>query len=496
MKKQYKLFTILLAILFVTACDDYLDINHDPDASEEASLDLVFPAAMASTAYVVGTSYQILGGFWAQYWTQNNTANQYKNIDSYDLQNDAFDDREWGELYANALNDYKYVINRAEEEEEWNYYLMATVMMAYTFQVLSDVQEEIPFTEALQGFEGNLEPHFDNQQTVYDGLITMIDEALSKDLSSQTLTIPENDDLLFGGDMDNWVRFANTLKLKIFLRQSYVRPTVAQNGIAAMYTNGDEFLATNAAMTQFVDQQEKRNPLYDRRDFLSANNETASYTLLSFLLSNNDSRTDYIFSYPVNAPTGPHAALYQGDFNNHTQYSGDADLSLPILGPTDPVILMSSWESYFLQAEAVARGWGVGVDSTLYNTAIEESFNYYGLGDASSFYEVGGPYHYNGTTIEQKVEDIIVQKWVAMANLQNLEGWIEQSRTHYPRTSAVPASDIDHYVPGQFTIAVNNVTSGLFPKRLQYPDSEVTRNSNAPSLKPLTQKMWWDAKVD
>ena len=76
MKKQYKLIAILLAFILIMACDDYLDINHDPNAAEEASLELVFPAAVASASYVIGTSYQILGGFWAQYWTQNNTANQ------------------------------------------------------------------------------------------------------------------------------------------------------------------------------------------------------------------------------------------------------------------------------------------------------------------------------------------------------------------------------------------------------------------------------------
>jgi hypothetical protein len=497
MKNICKKIVLILALfgLIVTSCEkDFLDINDDPNAATTATIDLVFPAAVASTVYVVGTSYQILGGFWAQFWTQSNTANQYKDIDSYDIQNDIYDEREYGELYTGALNDYKYIRNKAEEEKNWSYYLMATVMQAYTFQVLSDIYEEIVFTDALKGNEGNIAPEFDDQETVYNGLITMIDEALAKDLTAETVETPGDEDYLFGGNLTNWIQFANTLKLKIYLRQSYVRPSVAQAGIEAMDNAGDEFLTIDAAMTQWADQQEKRNPLYERQLFLSANNETASYTILSFLLANVDPRVDAFFSYPVNTGgAGPHAGLYQGDFNNLAVYSGDNDLSLPIIGPLDPVILMSAAESYFLQAEAVARGWLSGDAQQLYEAGIEESFTSLNVAGADVLYGAGGVYEYDGATVEEQVEDIIVQKRVAMINTQNLEAWIEQNRTHYPRESAVPASN-ESYIPGQLTVAVNNVTSGLFPKRLQYTNSEVSRNPKTPTLKPLTTKMWWDAK--
>jgi hypothetical protein len=497
MKNICKKIVFILALFgfILTSCEkDFLDINDDPNAATVASIDLVFPAAVASTVYVVGTSYQILGGFWAQFWTQSNTANQYKDIDSYDIQNDIYDGREYGELYTGALNDYKYIINKAEETENWSYYLMTTVMQAYTFQVLTDIYEEIVFTDALKGEEGIIAPDFDSQQTVYDGLITMIDDALSKDLDAETSETPGDEDYIFGGNMTRWIQFANTLKLKIYLRQSYIRPGVAQAGIQAMVNAGAQFLTVDAAMTQWADQQEKRNPLYERWLFLAANNETASFTILSFLLANVDPRVDALFSYPVNTGgAGPHAGLAQGDFNNLSVYSGDNDLSLPILGAVDPVILMSASESLFLQAEAAARGWTSGNAQALYEAGIEQSFASLGVTGADLLYGAGGVYEYDGTTVEEQVEDIIVQKRVAMVNTQNLEAWIEQNRTHYPLESTVPASDAA-YIPGQLTIAINNVTSDLFPKRLQYANSEDTRNPNTPALKPITAKMWWDAK--
>ena len=489
-KKVIKALILIIAPILITSCEKFLDINHDPDAATEASLDLIMPSGIASTCYVVGCPYQTLGGYWAQYWTQSTDASQYRNIDSYNIKTDDFDDREWGELYRHALTDYRYIRNISSETENWSYYLMATVMSAYTFHVLTDLYETIPFTEALKGKEGELSPKFDQQEVVYDGLIVMLDEALSKNLNAETVVKPGDDDFLFGGDMEKWVQFANTLKLKIYLRQSYIRQETAQAGIAAMYEAGAEFLAENAAMTQFTDVKEKRNPLYDQKYHLGLNNEVASYTLLSFLSSNNDSRLNSIFNYPKDQPNGPHKGLYQGDYSN--KIIDFVDLSFPILGPTDPVILMSSWESYFLQAEAIARGWASGNAKNLYEEGIEASFTYYGLTNASSFYGPGRQYEYNTSSVEKQVESIIIQKWVAMANLQNIESWIEHNRTHYPTESTVAAGDTT-YIPGQFTISLNHATNE-FPKRLLIPNSETDRNANAPISKSITEKMWWDVK--
>ena len=83
-----------------------------------------------------------------------------------------------------------------------------------------------------------------------------------------------------------------------------------------------------------------------------------------------------------------------------------------------------------------------------------------------------------------------MQKWAALYGSHSLEAWLESNRTGYPRESAVPASD-PSYIPGQRTYSVNGATGGLFPKRLVFPDSETSRNSNTPQFVPLTTKVWW-----
>src|SRR5687768_7131475 len=113
MKKIFQNGLILLALLQAGACgEEFLDVNVDPNNPADAPLELVFPAAATSTASVVGGSYAILGGIWSQHYTQNNGSNQYKEIDNYNiLSSTTTYETAWQELYAGALNDYKFVKN-------------------------------------------------------------------------------------------------------------------------------------------------------------------------------------------------------------------------------------------------------------------------------------------------------------------------------------------------------------------------------------------------
>lgn len=111
------------------------------------------------------------------------------------------------------------------------FFLQATCLEAYTFQILADLYDKIPLKEALQG-SANLTPKFDNGKEVYDELFARIDAALGKDFNSSNV-VKVTSDLLFGtqdkaAQIDSWKRFANTLKLKLLLRQ-----TESANGAAA-----------------------------------------------------------------------------------------------------------------------------------------------------------------------------------------------------------------------------------------------------------------------
>ncbi|MEO9804272.1 MAG: SusD/RagB family nutrient-binding outer membrane lipoprotein [Reichenbachiella sp.] len=484
--KKFINISLAIAMIFMASCEDYLDVNTDPNNPTDATAGLVFPAATLSVVSVIGGDYALTGNIWSQYWTQNHAANQYKAIDGYNLIS-TFQGARFQELYAGALNDLRFVKEKATVDEDWSYYLMATVLEAYSFQILADLYDDVPFDEALQGGEGNFSPAYVNGQVIYDSLIVRLDNALAKDLSAITVTNPGTADLIFGGNMAEWVKFANTLKLKIYMRQTESRASVAQAGIDALYASNAEFLDASAAVTSFADQANASNPLFeqDRRQLNTANNLKASTTMVDYLTNNGDPRINSLYEVPANG--GLITGQRQGDYELSTLDLDPDDVSRAIVTATDPVYFISDVESLFLQAEAAARGYGTGDAKTLYDAAVNASFSMYGE-DASTFIAAAGLYEYPNGTLAQNIEAIIMQKWVANARINGLEAWFDHLRTGFPLESTSATT----FVSGQLNYPVNGVTSGQYPRRYLYPDREVSRNANTPTQKDIHTAVWWD----
>ncbi|MDH5399988.1 MAG: SusD/RagB family nutrient-binding outer membrane lipoprotein [Cyclobacteriaceae bacterium] len=484
--KTIKKIGFVLSLIFLLSCEDYLDINSDPNNPTDATPDLILPAAQLSVASVIGGDYAIMGNMWCQYWTQNHTSNQYKEYDGFNLQPDFIEVR-FQELYAGALNDLKKVKQKSSQSEDWGFYLIATAMEAYTFQILADIYGEIPFTEANKGELGIFSPHYEGGQLVYDSLLARLNNALAKDLSAPTVTDPGNSDFIFGGDLDKWVQFVNTLKLKMYLRQVNVNAGAAKAGIDALYSGNADFLDTDAAVTGFQDEANASNPLYeqDRRQLNTPKNIRASTTFVSFLQNNGDPRIDMLYEIPEAG--GPVTGMRQGDYELSSLDLDAATISLATINATDPVHFFTYAESLFLQAEAAARGYGTGNAKNLYDQATLASFAYYGL-DGSSFIAPGGAYAYPDGSEAVNIEAIIMQKWAAQARVNGLEAWFDHLRTGFPLENTSPST----FVPNQLNYPVNGLTSGKFPRRLLYPDREVSRNANVPAQKDIFTPVWWD----
>lgn len=493
MKRFFNAGLILSLLLYTTSCgDEFLDVNVDPNNPNDAPLELVLPAAIASTAGTVGGDYAILGGIWSQYYTQNNGSNQYKDIDTYNIQNNTYEGR-WQELYAGALNDYKFIKNKATTNQDWNGYLMATVMEAYTYQVLVDLYDKIPFEEALTGNENLLQPKYQEGSVVYDSLITRLNSALAKPITATANAKTASGDIIFNGDMDMWVRFANTLKLKMYLRQVYAREAVAKAGIEGLYAAGANFLTGDASLNVFSDATSRRNPLFEQDQSTALNtnqNLRAANTLFSYLQANNDPRLEGNY---VPGSAGQ-KSMVPGTASTPTTVLVPTSLSRARISPIAPVYFISTPESYFLQAEAVLRGYGSGDVVALYNAGIDASYEQLNTVFGLSIVRPTGSYVYPATgTFEQQLEAIIMQKWVALAGTkQGIEAFFERNRTNYPATSPVAATN-ETYVPGQITYPEEGVTTGqAFPKRLIWPSIERTRNPNTPTQEPVTKEVWWD----
>jgi hypothetical protein len=384
----------------------------------------------------------------------------------------------------------QYVIETTKEKENWSLYLMGTTMQVYGWQVMVDFNDKVPYFEAFLGdVNGNFNPKYDAGDVIYTDLLARLDTALSKPLN--LLSTPEQKgDLVYGGNTDNWVKFLNTLKLKMYMRMMYAKPDVAQAGVEKLYADGAEFISDvtdEAKLDVFIDAEDKDNPLYGNN---VATNLRISATLFRYLEQNGDPRLAYY--------AGPGTPMPQGGFNIPTPQLAPTSVAIFTLHATDPVYFISAIESKLFQAEAIANGWATGDDKALYDEAVTMSFNRYGE-DASPFLAAGGAYEYPAAgDFAAKQEAIMMAKWAAMAGTQGLEMFFETNRTHYPGVSAIPSwlngAYNPDYVGGLLTYSLEGVTSGVFPKGFVYPQQEVNLNTNFPGQRTVTTKVWWDTK--
>ncbi len=487
-KKLIGLGLIGIFLVLSSGCKKQLDINQNPNfpTLAQGNPSLVFPVAVLATTGKVGGDLEIVGGIWSQYFTQSSLANQYTGIESYNLPaTNNYVNNCYTTMFSSGLKNYQYVIDQSQASEDWTYYLMGTVMKAYTAEVLVDLYDQIPYTDALKG-AGDLNPKFDDGYSIYQDLLSSIDTALSKDFTASTNSVPGAQDLIFNGDLNSWKAFANTLKLKMYLRMVNADPSVAEAGITALYNNGSTFLNEDAAVTNFTNAPGLDNPFFEQnqRQLNTTTNIKASTTFVSWLEANHDPRIDYYFGSPT-----PNS-INQGDYtNNNAVYQ-----TAPVFAqsPTDPVEFISLPESYFLQAEADLRYFGGTNTQSLYNMGVLAAFAQLGL-DGSSLIAQGGAYAFpTAGTMDQKLEAIIVQKWASCAyGCHGIEAFFEKNRTGYPVSSPVYSTD-PSYIPGQLVISKNSfLPAGLVPKRFVFPYDETSRNTNAPAPVPSTTKVWW-----
>jgi hypothetical protein len=483
-----KIATLITALFLLVSCDETFDINRDPDSLPPGqAFSTILPAGIAGIAGAQGSYYALIGGFWSQFWTQNNTSNQYKDVDQYSIGTNDYQVG-WTAMY-DALNDIRVVKAKALAESNWNYYLIATVLEVQASQVMTDLYDDIPYEEANN--VNILQPKFNTGKETYDLMIKDLKLALSKDQSASVGDKPSSDDFIFNGNMENWTKYGNTLLLKLHLRLTQVNPTLAESGIKTLIDSGAQFLEVDAAMTQFEAAADRSNPLFetDRRQLNTTGNLRASKTLFNYLSVNADPRKNKY--YGAGVPNN------QGDFENTL-----SPLSLVTLYAQTPVYFLSAEESYFLQAEALVRYYGgvgakgkydlgVAANFAKYNTATIVAPITPAIGSADNFLAPGGVYEFPATGTNAQIEAIITQKWIASFPGNGYESFIEQNRTGYPRESAVAQSDED-YIPGQFAISVENVTGGKFPRRVVLPNTVKSRNPNAPALKAITAPVWWD----
>lgn len=513
------LLSAALLVNSMTSCSesDYLDINYNPNYPADASCKNLVPSVQAATVAVLGLYGTLTGNMWMQYCTQGNSTNQYNDLCAYAFTTSASYPPVttlWRYSYAYGLEDAKNALADAEEKGMWNYWMIAKVMQAYQFLMLTDSYGDIPFTEALNITEYP-NPAFDSSKdVVYPGILQMLDDAIAKEsdaLAAERQNPTGVNDCFFGGDMAKWVAFAKSLKLKMYLK-SY---DTYGSQIASLLSAGG-LLEEDCAWTTWEDATNKSNPFYEYniRQLNTTENMRACHTFLEYMLSKNDKRLVYIYE-----PTGIAPYSIEADLMEHLgecyeglicgPNSGKISSTIAPISTTsrfrqrydDPVYLMNAAECELMIAEAYARAGNAAQAEEYYNKAVLAGFNRWGL-DGSEYVE--GAYKFDAADM---LTCIAMQYWVSYAGANSYDGWITRNRLGIPAVQADMNVRVDEtplvrdltpgYILGSLVDPLGSaLNAGEYPLRLPYPTSTTLYNVSADNYiqqhgNDKTTPLWW-----
>ena len=505
MKLKYLYFGALLVLVGTGCKKEFLDVNTNPNALPTATPAYVISNALNTSANNM-LSPNETGMYWSGHWTQSNGYILSTTLFKYEFTNGDFN--YWDNTYDN-LYDYQYVLNNADEYKQAYLKGPAKVMMAYNFQKLVDLYGNIPYSDALKGVE-SLAPKFDDQKTVYEGLITLLDGAITDLKANAFASAYASSDIMFRGNTTNWIKFANSLKLRILMHQSKVsgRGAYITTEINKIVSEGTGFLTgIDAGINPgYVAAAGQINPIYNTWGYNENGARIATNNfprITDFVVKQLQSTADTFrlkrFAYAPGNENGANpgvsnnpeiAANYIGVIFGAS--SGFLPGATCAIGPcllikgkfNNPFIMMTASEVQFCLAEAKERfGSAVnlaGTAKSYFDEGVKQNFRILGA-DVSKAAQLtsNGKQDCDYEASTNKLNAIAYQKWLALAYHTGLEAWTEYRKNDYPAT---PQS--------------RNVIGTNRPVRLYYPGTELGSNSaniNAQgTIDIFTSKIFWD----
>lgn len=235
---------LLLSVPF-SGCEKYLEVDTDTDSPTTA------PLGQLLTNIEIGvsttTDFRLWSGDILQVYTHQFTAREEQ--DQYGTKADNINvNNDWDAIYL-TLTDIETLIDQASADGNMVYVGIAEILKAYLMSVAVDLWGDVPYSEATSLEDGIVSPKFDDQQAIYQDLLALLESGKSKAASGQGLILPSSDDLYYGGSGTQWVKFANTFKLKLY-NQIRLSSLFAQGDFDALVAQNN-FFTSNADDFQF-----------------------------------------------------------------------------------------------------------------------------------------------------------------------------------------------------------------------------------------------------
>ncbi|MBB6498200.1 SusD/RagB family nutrient-binding outer membrane lipoprotein [Pedobacter cryoconitis] len=390
---------------------------------------------------------------------------------------------------------------------------IALILKVETMNRLTDKFGPAAYSKAGQTFKGT---PYDSQQSIYNQFFLELDTAVNN-LNTFVKANPGKTpfqayDMVYGGDYTKWIKFANSLRLRLAMHIVKVDAATAQTqALKALDPANGGVLTTNSDNAA-ISGGGYHNPL---------NVITTGWTDIAlgasaetFLVGYNDPRLPKFASPATDTRfAGQYKGIRIGSaVTNKPGYNGYSVLNpQTIVSPSSPMMMMTAAEVWFLKAEAALRGWTAAGDAqTNYTTGIQTSMTQWGVNGSTYINDATSlPIAYvdpsnatnnspavstitikwdGGATNEQKLERIITQKWIAMFP-EGQEAWTEYRRTGYPKLFTVVNNNSNGTIDTQIQI-----------RRLAFPQNEYSTNGD--EIQKAVQllngpdnggtRLWWD----
>jgi len=539
--KIFRYTSVLLSatIVFSSCTQDFEELNTRPDAIIATNVNAgLLGQAFAQAQYfgMKGSAgpfqlYQSLfGDLYAQYF-----ANTQINFDSdRHIQVGGWSNGAWVEFYNTTAPQVKFVEDFSAENDMPVENALAKIWKVQVYHRITDYWGPIIYSEF--GNEQNTVA-YDTQESVYRSFFPTLDEAVAVLKANAGGAAFASHDQLYAGSVDQWLKYANSLRLRLALRVKYVDPDLAKQEAEKAVADG--VIMENEDNAMLKTTANSRNPYWTITDW---GEFRMSASMESVLKGYSDPRMPEYFSPVVGVdlnedgtvsdaerdPDGD-GSFYEGLRNGHAKVDIVAtlnrihsDMGTQFLnsgrGGSDtggPIRVLSAAEVYFLRAEGALEGWAMGgTAEELYNKGIESSlkertaasdaeiaayiaststpiptddvWNTPALSDIPVAFETGG-------SEERQLEQIITQKWLALYP-DGVEAWAEVRRTGYPRL--YPRLNSEN----------SDVPKDQLMRRLIFVESEYSNNEDAvlaaEQLPEIASRggnknsthLWWDAK--
>ena len=366
---------------------------------------------------------------------------------------------------------------------------------------VTDTYGPIPYSQI--GANGEINVPYDSQEAVYKKMTEELDAAIAILTGNRTGNFSATADVIYGGNVDKWIKFANSLKLRLAMRIVYAdrdwAKTMAETAVnheVGVFTSNED----NAVFREWgtsgnpINVAVEYNMLSTHADdktpcTTESGDSHAAADIICYMNGYNDPRREFYFTkseWEGYEYAGMRRCI---EIPDHTAY-GHRYSGIRI-GTDDPICWMNAAEVYFLRAEAAAVfGFDMGTDArTAYETGIRMSFEQYGAGDATAYLQSTATpgiyidpagtnsYEMPVSTVsvawdeaadtEETQERIIIQKWIANWLLGN-EAWADFRRTGYPRL--LPGTDAGNKNADK-SLSVTGA------RRMEYPDNEAVSNA-------------------